>query len=307
MGNISRFLNASYVFNTIVIKSRATLLKIKRGVDPYTYFNDKTSPKSLTEYSLCYSDTYHSLVYLNNKKALKLHSGERSLTQDLIVGLVYYNELIKNNLLEGKLLIDLALALKEKATLSENRMTFYFNEAYDRFDVNGSYSSGIVQGKAASFFLRCYRHTKEEKFKLWAKNCLLSAWIPLDEGGVLRKLSNNQFWIEEYPSPRPSMVLNGFLFYIIALAEYLTIEDDDVIKNQFELSLQSVLTWMPNYKLGHGLLYSMYRWSLCNVHYTGIMKFQFEHLYMLTGIVIFKEYAEFTDHLTDWKTFNSII
>jgi len=307
MGKKSRFLNMSYLLNTLVIKTGALLLKLTRGPYPFEYFKDKTLPVADIEYKMKLIDNYHSLAYLNNKKAIKLHAGNRSITQDLIVGLVYYNEIIKTENLPQDSLFELAQMLVDKGEESDHGLVFYFNEAYSRFDLGGTYYSGLVQGKAASFFLRCYQISKDDKYKLLAKKCLLSAWSNVENGGVLRNLQNNMIWIEEYPSPKPSMVLNGFLFYIIGLAEYLTFEEDYELKPHLDLCLKSVIAWMPNYRLKNGLIYSMYRWNLCNVHYTGIMKYQFEHLYKLTNIPIFKEYADFTNGLTNWKTFNHII
>ncbi len=302
----SRFFNISYVLNTIVIKSRAFLLAMSRGSYPYDYFKTKTNTITTPSYKLDKVDKYHSLSYLDYQSVLKLHAGSRSITQELIVGLVYSNELSMNKEFDVDYIIDLASKLRAQSEFSENEMIFYFDEPYDRFDLKGKYYSGIVQGKAASFFLKCYQHTEDEKYREWAKKCLLSAWKPAKDDGVLRQLSYKNYWVEEYPSPNPSMVLNGFLFYIIGLAEYLALEEDATLKSHFELCLNSVLSWMPNYRLKNGLLYSMYRWSFCNVHYTGIMKYQFEHLYQLTGVSMFKEYAEFTDMLTNWKTFRQI-
>ncbi len=307
MGMKNRFLNVSYLLNTLVIKTKALGLKWTRGAYPFEYFKDKTKAVISTKFTLKYQDHYHSLAYLDYQKAEKLHFGERSITQDLIVGLVYYNELIEYQKLDIKYLVDLALKLKEKAEFSENGMIFWFNEPYARFDLKGQYYSGIVQGKAASFFLRCHLLTKEERFKKWAKNCLISGWKSTDQGGILRKLPNDHLWVEEYPSPKSSMVLNGHLFYIIGLAEYLSLEEDEILESQFKACLNSVMAWIPNYRQKNGLLYSMYRWNLCNIHYTGIMKYQFAHLYELTGISIFNVFADFTNRLTDWKTFERII
>ena len=279
MGQKSRFLNLSYLRNTIAIKTWAFVQKVNKGAYPYTYFRNKVQDVTTSlEYTLNFQNHYHSLGYLNNQTAERLHAGERSITQELIVGLVYYNELLENKRLPTKYLFDLALKLQKKAYLDGCKMIFYFDESYARFDLSGSYYSGIVQGKAASFFLRCYEISKDEKYKQWAKKCLLSCWIKIEEKGILRTLLNGHHWVEEYPSPNPSMVLNGYLFYIIGLAEYLAFENDKEIKTHMQECLKSVVAWMPKYKSKNGLLYSMYRWNLCNVHYTGIMKYQFEHL-----------------------------
>jgi len=304
---MSRFFNLSYVWHTLGIKVRALALKLTRGVYPFDYYKDKTTDFEVSAMVLKYHDNYHSLAYLDYQKAELLHTGNRSVTQDLIVGLAFYNDFIKDNDLDRDYLVDLSMKLKERADFSEDGMIFYFDEPYVKFDLKGKYSSGIVQGKAASYFLRCYLLTKDDKYKEWAKKCLLSSWQSIDNGGNLRKLPNDHSWIEEYPSPKPSMVLNGFLFYIIGLIEYLTIEEDAEMRLKLDACLNTVLTWTPKFRLKNGLLYSMYRWNLCNVHYTGIMKFQFEHLFMLTGIAVFRDYAKFCDELTDWDTFNKIV
>lgn len=307
MGKKSRFLNLSYVANTLVIKVRALMLKMVRGAYPFDYFNAKIQSVNGLEFKLEFTDCYQSLDYLDYHEAIKLHPGNRSITQELIVGLVYYNGLLKNKKLTQTYIFELAEMLIVKGALKDNGLIFYFDETYSRFDLEGNYFSGLVQGKAASFFLRCFQLSNDANYKLLAKKCLLSAQSKIENGGVLRQLSNDLIWIEEYPSPKPSMVLNGFLFYIIGLAEYLSLENDDGLKSHLDLCLKSVISWMPNYRLKNGLLYSMYRWNLCNVHYTGIMKYQFDHLYNLTNIPIFKEYADFTNELTNWKSFSQLI
>lgn len=281
--------------------------RLTKGAYPYAYFKDKTGEGKTPSYTLKYQQEYISLSYLDFNRAVQLHSGKLSITQQLILGLIYSNEYSKNDELEVNYLTDLAHKLENEATFSENSMLFFIEETYKKFDLTGTYYSGIIQGKAASFFLRCFEHTKDQSFKLLAKKCLCAAWKSVEEKGVLVRLPHDAVWVEEYPSPRPSMVLNGFLFYIIGLAEYLTFDDDIELKAKLDQCLSSLMSWVPNYKLDEGLLYSMYRWSFCNVHYTGIMKYQFEHLYLLTGLEIFQEYMKFADTLTNWKTFDTVI
>ena len=300
MGKRSRFLNISYLINTIAIKAKALELKLKRGSYPFTFFKDKAILPFDLEYKLDFQIEYHSLSYFNFEKAKEKHSKNSSITQELIIALAYHNECLKNQKLDKTYLIDLATSVHKKASISESEMVFYIDDPYRRFDLNDKYFSGIVQGKAASLFLRCFLLTKDKKYKLWAKKCLLSCWKSIEDGGILVSLPHNNYWVEEYPSPKPSMVLNGFLFYIIGLAEYLALEDDVEMKQKLETTLKSAMAWIPNYKVKNGLLYSMYRWNLCNVHFTGIMKYQFEHLNKLTNIPLFKDYRDFTNELTNW-------
>lgn len=307
MAKRNRFLNLPYLTNTLAIKAKALELKIKRGSYPFAFFKNKKLASNELNYQLKFDPHYHALTYLNFANAKSLHSGERSVTQDLIIALTYYNECERNQDLNKDYLLELLALLLKNKSVSKGDMIFYINETYDKFDLNGTYYSGIVQGKAASLLLRCFLFTKNESYKIQAKKSLQSCWKSVEDGGVMINLPDNQIWIEEYPSPKPSMVLNGFLFYIIGLAEYVALTQDIEMQQKLEACLRSVLKWLPNYRLKNGLLYSMYRWNLCNVHYTGIMKYQFEHLYSLTNIKTFKEYMEFTDELTNWNVFKSIV
>jgi hypothetical protein len=307
MGKRSRFLNITYLINTFYIKSKALGLEFLRGSYPFEYYKNKIQVIPEYSYQLNFHPEYQSLSYLSFENAQKYHTGNRSITQELIIALCYSNECLTNNNLDLEYLIKLATSIQEKAIISESSMIFFLEKPYDRFDLTGKYYSGIVQGKAASLFLRCFIITKDKKYKEWARKCLTSCMKSISEGGVLVSLPNKNIWVEEYPSPKPSMVLNGFLFYIIGLAEYMGLDEDLELREILESCLKSVLVWMPNYKIKNDLLYSMYRWNLCNVHYTAIMKYQFEHLYNLTMIPIFKEYMDFTHEITDWNTFEKII
>ncbi|MDF1694759.1 MAG: D-glucuronyl C5-epimerase family protein [Saprospiraceae bacterium] len=303
----SRFFDFPYVLNTLSIKAKALKLSLMRGSYPYDYFKKSIHPVNIPPFTLSFKNTYTSLLYLDSDKAERLHTGNKSVTQEIIIGLVKYNDLISDHTNTDDQLLNYVDNIQEKALETDDSLLFYFNLPYDRFDLVNSYSSGIVQGKMASLCIRCYNRRNNKKYLNWAKKSLISAWSPISEGGLNRTIENQMNWVEEYPSPKPSMVLNGFLFYIIGLAEYLCFDSDKEIVHIFESCLVTVLAWMPKYKLDNGLLYSMYRWNLCNVHYTGIMKYQFDHLFELTNIPLFKEYAEYTNQLTNWNTFNRII
>lgn len=302
----TRFLNPKYVFNTLIIKARARRLTSSRGPYPYEYFKDRLPISKTPKYALQYVEAYKSLDYFDHTQAQKRHGNKPSITQELILGLTLYNDFLKGSPISKERFTNLAHSLEKRATWLDDEMTFYISEEYPRFDLSGRYGSGIVQGKAASYFLRCFSLTGDEQYKTWARACLKACLRPTREGGVCISLKDDLHWIEEYPSPRPSMVLNGFLFYLIAMAEYLSQFKDATLQKVYEQSLRSVLTWLPAFRLKKGMLYSMYRWNLCNVHYTAIMKYQFDHLHELTAIPIFEEYARWTSQLTDWEVFDSI-
>lgn len=303
----NRFLIPAYLINTAKIKAKALQYRLTRGAYPYDYFKLKVDSQLASNYQLTYSDSYHSLTYLDTISAALFHQDSTGITAQIIRALVLYNDLVIDDKKETKTFISSVKDILSRGKFIDNSLLFYIDEDYDRFDLKGPYLSAIVQGKIASLFLRCYRLTEDQDWLQLARKVINSYTVPLEDGGFSRSLVGNMSWMEEYPSPKPSMVLNGFLFWLIGLGEYLAIADDKELQITFETQLTSAICWMPAYKLEHGLLYSMYRWNPCNVHYTAIMKYEFEHLYRLTGVAIFQEYASHVDKSTNWKVFEKLI
>jgi len=305
MGNKNRFLIPSYVLNTIKIKLSAYWKKITKGSYPYDYFKDKVTDNWDGNYQFSFDEEYTSLTYFDYEEATSYHKDHKSITVDLIRALVYYNSRAS---LEAKVeLLGMAEDILDQALETETSLSFVINEQYLRFDLRETYLSAIIQGKAASLFVRCYLKTNDNRWLESAKKSLNYTAKLVKDGGIKRQLSHNMTWMEEYPSPRPSMVLNGFLFWLIGLGEYCAVSNDKEALTQFESHLRSAINWLPAYKLDSGLLYSMYRWNHCNIHYMSIMKYQFDHLYQLTGITDFAAFSDHCDKHTDWKTFDLMI
>jgi hypothetical protein len=300
-----RFLMPSYLLNTVKIKFLANCKKLSRGAYPYSYFKDKIVGQWDGKFELNYSSEYKSLTYFDYEDAKAFHEGNKSITIDLILALVYHDS---RTSLESKVeLLGKSDDILSLATDLNDKLSFIIDENYERFGLSGKYLSAIVQGKAASLFIRCYKKTEDKSWLELARKSLNHFDLQVKDGGIKRQLTLDMEWMEEYPSERPSMVLNGYLFWLIGLGEYCAVTNDSEYLEVFEKHLKSALNWLPVFKLNRGLLYSMYRWNHCNVHYMGIMKYQFEHLYKLTGISIFEEYAQHCDKNTNWKVFNNLI
>jgi len=305
MANKNRFLMPGYLWNTVKIKLLANWKKLTRGSSPFLFFKDSIEDKWDGKYELNYLEEYHSLSYFDFEEAMLFHKKNKSVTVDLILALVYHNSRVSQ---EAKVeLLGMAEDILKQATDKEDVISFIIDESYERFGLSGQYLSAIVQGKAASLFIRCYQKTEDSLWLDLARKSLNHFNLTVKEGGIKRLLPSNLEWMEEYPSEKPSMVLNGFLFWLIALCEYCAVSKDETYQIILEKHLRSAFNWLPSYKLKNGLLYSMYRWNHCNVHYMAIMKFQFEHLYQLTGIAVFDEYASHCDDNTNWKVFKKMM
>lgn len=301
----NRFLIPKYLLNTAIIKSRSIWYKLTRVKRPFTYFKDKITDIWDGNYTLNYSDYYESLAYFDFEEATDFHNNNNSVTVDLILALVYNNS---RTSLESKIeLSGMANDILDQGSDVDSQLSFIFDENFTKFDLSGKYLSAIVQGKAASLFIRCYKNINDSSWLKWAKKSLNHSKLSVAQGGIRQDLPLGMHWMEEYPSSKPTMVLNGYLFWLIGLAEYCAISNDLEYLEIFEIELRSAVNWLPFFKVDGGLLYSMYTWDLCNVHYTAIMKYQFDHLYKLTNVSIFSEFAEYCDTYTDWDVFNKLI
>lgn len=305
MTRTNRFLMPGYLWNTAKIKLSSNWKKMTRGSSPFLFFKDRVEHSWDGKYELNYHDEYQSLSYFDFEEAILFHENNKSVTVDLILALVYHNSRVSQ---EAKVeLLGMAENILKHASETDGVLSFVIDETYDKFGLSGKYLSAIVQGKAASLFIRCYQKTKDASWLDLARKSLNHCDVSVKDGGIKRLLLLDMEWMEEYPSERPSMVLNGFLFWLIALSEYCAVSDDKRYLKILETHLKSAINWLPSYRLKNGLLYSMYRWNHCNVHYMGIMKYQFEHLYQLTGVAIFEEYANLCDHNTNWSIFKKMI
>ena len=72
------------------------------------------------------------------------------------------------------------------------------------------FGSAMVQGEAIALLVRGYLLTQDEKYLECAEKALQPYETQVEDGGVLRYFMGMPFY-EEYPTPTPSLVLNGFI------------------------------------------------------------------------------------------------
>ena len=232
-------------------------------------------------------------------------NGNRTITQDLILALTFYNSYVIKGESKAEFL-ERVESIIAKGEQQDNLLFFRINRDSKHFDIKAPYHSCIIQGKAISLLIRAYWVSKDDKYLHLAIESAKAALLGLNLGGTIRNLDSG-VWAEEYPTADASMVMNGSGFFLIGLAELIQETNDNSLQESFNYLLTTYLSWLPYYKIGDKYLYSMYRWSFCNVHYTGIQKFLYEHLFEITHVDTFKEIAEDMDNATNWATFQKII
>lgn len=220
-------------------------------------------------------------------------------------GLVLFNDFLRtgsrNSLDKSKLQLRFLL---KYGTESEVGFFLYYQESLPKFLLKGRWYAGITQATMLSLALRLNQLNPDEKLELVIHKLVKSMMVPGAEGGILINTPEGLPWIEEYPGAKPSYVLNGFIFCIIALLEYEIVFPKKEISDFINALLESLIHSFPQYQRGKYLKYSRLYPTLSNIEYQGLYIGQFKHLYLLTGLEIFSQLAELYNSRINWAAFN---
>lgn len=121
--------------------------------------------------------------------------------------------------------------------------------------------SGMAQGIGAAFLAKMYDKTKESRYGDAALRALGPLRTKVEDGGVLRRFEGRYDWFEEYPTPTPTHVLNGYMFALIGVHDVGELMNDATAKDMFQRGLKSLDRMLPLYDLA-------YRTSYDLLHYT---------------------------------------
>jgi hypothetical protein len=153
-------------------------------------------------------------------------------------------------------------------------------------DLEEEWCSSLCQALAISSLLRAYMYTSEKRYLECAFSAMEHMISPVNSGGTMRMLNENEFIYEEYPRKKISGVINGYISSIIAIYEINKVTQSyvEILSNNI-INLTKIL---PYYDVGYWSLYS----------YDGALSSGFYHRYLITQlksiihIVDLSEYAK---------------
>lgn len=125
------------------------------------------------------------------------------------------------------------------------------------FPLAAPWISAMAQGECASLLIRLALETGEEEFADAAARALKTMRLPVAEGGTLTEIDGIPV-LEEYPTPRPSAVLNGAIFALWGLYDIGIGLDDDDAMQFFEEASSGLAALVGRYDLGWWSRYDLY-------------------------------------------------
>lgn len=132
------------------------------------------------------------------------------------------------------------------------------NGAWDTFgwcDKEHPFSS-MAQAEGASLLCRAFSETKDDKYLDFAKKALEFMLVPVEQGGTAYYDNNgNLLSLEELKKIKT--VMNGMIFSIWGLYDYLLCERDCNFENKLHQSVDSLSKMMPQFDRGYWSNYDL--------------------------------------------------
>ena len=161
------------------------------------------------------------------------------------------------------------------------------------YGVPPGWISGMAQCQAVSVLARAYQSSGSEKTEQVLHGAINCLRYDTNEGGVIARMPDRGPFIEEVCHYPYLHILNGFLYSIFGLYEYLQLFRDEELAELLSACVTCVERSLPDYDTGWWSRYSTgMRWHLAKPSYHWTHVHQLRGLAGLFGNSVFNEYAD---------------
>ena len=199
--------------------------------------------------------------------------GENALYHQIYIiqyGLILHDKIIDGvNVEENKVLLGRCVAwLEENQEELEGCAVWRNHFNNNRYALASGWISGMYQGQIISLLLRYGQLThQEQKYTALCESCFQSFFIPFERGGFQRKDTENNLWFEEYPSPEPSFVLNGFIYALLGIYDLFRTSGNEKVQALFNDGIQTIERSLHKYDSGYWSVYDQLKKELATKYY----------------------------------------
>lgn len=164
------------------------------------------------------------------------------------------------------------------------------------YNLKKPWLSALSQGQALSVLVRAYQETNDQVYRETGQKALSAFNTPVSEGGLLAKWQGLDYY-EEYPSQKPSFVLNGFIFALWGLWEFYLITKNTDAKAYYEAGLKTLEKCLKEYRIPYlnWSRYDLYPFKvtdIASIFYHKLHIQQLRAMALLTGNQLFNQQAE---------------
>lgn len=208
--------------------------------------------------------------------------------------LIKHDLLLKNIDVEtGKAVIQKCLDWLEETGEDFFDSTVWRSEEDKQYSLKKGWVSAMYQGQAISLFLRGYQLFGTERYLTIAEKIFKCFKYDYSEGGVKRIDDRGYIWFEEYPTSKPSLVLNGFIYTMFGFYDLYRVTGSAEAKKLFDDCVSTLENNLYKYDIWYWSVYDQLKEQLVSYYYQKNVHIPLmQIMHQLTGKEIFERYAE---------------
>ena len=301
---------------------KKVLADFNRGSDFYKISNDMTSTK-LGEYYLIFEESvvrlgkvqslitdYDSNGIPMNRPYIDVLSSE-SVYYPITIGQVglsvFHTYLNSQSETDSKRFLKFADWFVEHGEESNDLgIRWLTHIPLPAYQNEGPWQSAFSQSRALSVLIRAFQLTKKPHYLETAKKALVPFEIPVSKGGVTSYTEWGPFF-EEYPADVPVLVLNGHIFSLFGLFDYIRVFPDDSRCNALvNEGLDSLLSALPFFDMGYWSRYNYCQATFYPELDPATISYHRLHIMLLKAVNQFREHPILGKYIKKWTNYVGI-
>ena len=154
---------------------------------------------------------------------------------------------------------------------------------------------GLAQGAGISAVARAYQETEENRYLDTAEQAFEAFRYELKDGGVRYTDEAQGVWLEEAIVDPPTHILNGFMWALWGVYDYILLTGDPEARSLYERCVHTLSHNLHRFDLGFWSLYELSGTRLKMVaspFYHRLHVVQLQVMHRLTGEPVFQQYAQ---------------
>jgi hypothetical protein len=173
------------------------------------------------------------------------------------------------------------------------------------YGISKPWKSAFVQGRALSILLRAWQITLDNKYLETSKKALIPFTFDIRDNGVTAYLKNGHPFYEEYVADEPTMVLDGHLFSLFGIFDFVRAvtptmdeKNHNLAKRLFNEGVTSLLYWLPYFDLGFWLRFNLCKMKKypkidpCTIGYFRLVTKQLKVIYKISKNESIQDYQQ---------------
>ena len=141
--------------------------------------------------------------------------------------------------------------------------------------------SAMSQGEAISVLIRAYQITNDNSFMESSEKAFKFLILPVEEGGCTYYI-DRQIYLEEYPEHPRSTVLNGYIFALFGVYDFVLVTGGEDVKRFFLDSVTTLEKSLHLYDTGFWTYYDQLG-TISSPFYHSLHISLLDALYLITG------------------------